>query len=976
MSRAAFAGVKADRSRSSPPARIGLLERERVDGGLARVGGQPALEHRFGELSVHGAHAPVIQPKLRMNRPGDKDEREADRIAGDSVSAANKRTCHEMLILPPIRTSDVPQARAVGITAPVSPSTQFRIESLQCAGGEPLPEQVRAVVEPRLGHDLSDVRIHRNSVAHEVAEDLQARALTIGDHIIFNNGQYPAGNAANSRLLAHELVHSVQQKHGSHPLIQRAPLVINAGAPEEGLQSAPDEDLIEAGSDLDKRFHFLSRSIRQLLHDIFGEPKAPADEIWAALFPKAQFSEARRAAESYRAITNELSSRTLDVAFAAQWLEVAISTLNTLRTPLDEIANSGATQAWMAKTLGRQARRVLHAAMRLRKHQTIARGSALAATARAGVLKRLRREQKEAEERGRREQRPGLLELSQKGHVELLMLRLEAERSDPEFVETLNREMVITAAIEEGRMSTHETPLAALGDRLATLERVDRDEAARLITRMDQHDVTRLAENNLERVGRLGLRLAESTPSQTAIGLAGTLLPVIGSPLADIVSERLEEKEAIRDLANAVLLAGRSSKEIHVPDYEQLTHLRITRTSERIRFWKTDLLHSLERLDASRGGSSDIPQREWTFAPADLVTLTVVASGERVTRPAFAWLHAEDSGLEATYQEWTSLAQAGASAAKASAKKTGEAFRGQTFGHPPAAPRTRPAQRGASPTTSSAVAPSRAVGSPPPASRAAAAPTPTSVRATGAAERHAFPQPAGHVRGPRGLRQKYGDKLESENGALEDIYRRAGIWRRGESRRLATQWRGAASELAIIQRYLRRADVKKVTVVKATRGTKKAPGGAADITVEFTDGTRSPLEVTSATSAPVAKEIRKHESLTKLNVPEAKGLSALTTERAPTVESYMGALRRKAVTSVPWKKPRQIDIPKKGVEGPAIVSIHAPFGSASDLPMIEEAIGRLQSGISARVHTIEFSFGGTPGEALVFKRVGDNFVLQ
>jgi hypothetical protein len=680
---------------------------------------EPTLEHRFGDLTVHGTQGPSVQPKLRMGTKGDRYEREADRLADDSVAAVNKHeTFPEMPVSPSIGTAAAPQAWALGNTTPVNTTTQSRIERLQRAGGEPLPEQVRAVVEPRLAHDFHDVRIHRNSAAHTVADDLQARALTVGNHIIFNDGQYRADDAVNSRLLAHELVHTVQQKHCFHPLIQRAPLVVNVGAPEEGLQSAPAEDLIKAGSDLDKRLHSLSRGIRRLLHDVFGEPGAPADEVWAELFPKAQFSEARRAAESYRAITNELSTRTLDIAFAVQWLDVAISTLNTLRTPLDEVAESRATQASIAKTLSRQARRAQHAAMRLRKHPTMARGSALAATARTGVLKRVRREQKEGEERERRDRRPGLLELSQKGPVDLLMLRLEAERSDPEFVEILNREIETTEAIQEGWISTHETPLPALEDRLGTLERLDRGDAARLITRMDQSDLTRLAENNRERAGQLGLRLAESTASQTVIGLVGTPLPFIGSPLADIVSERFEEKEAIRDLANAMRLAGGPSKRLSVPDLDRLTDLTITRSGERIKFRKSDRLHSLALLDAANAGSDEdeIPEQEDTFAPSDLVTLTVLGSNETVTLPAFAWLHAEDTGLESTYQEWAALLQQGSALAKASVRATGstagtEASGVSAAGRASSKRNVRPVQSPSATAPGVGVAPPRSTGS-------------------------------------------------------------------------------------------------------------------------------------------------------------------------------------------------------------------------------------------------------------------------
>ncbi len=291
MTRAAFAGVRAGRSRSSLPARTGLLERERGDDAPARAAEQSTLEHRFGDLSVHGTQAPVIQPKLRMGTPGDKYEREADRVAGELTRAAAERT--ELPTLSPVRASALSRGWGFGVTAPITPGTQSRIESLQGGGGEPLPEQVREVIEPRLGHSLGGVRIHRNSAAHGVAEDLHARALTVGDHIIFNSGQYPAGNEVDSRLLTHELAHTVQQQHGAHPIIQRVPMVKDAGTPEEGLKPAPVEDLIEPGTDLDKQFNSLSLSIRQLLHNVFGEAGAPAEEVWAELFPKGQFSEAR-----------------------------------------------------------------------------------------------------------------------------------------------------------------------------------------------------------------------------------------------------------------------------------------------------------------------------------------------------------------------------------------------------------------------------------------------------------------------------------------------------------------------------------------------------------------------------------------------------------------------------------------------------------------------------------------------------------
>jgi hypothetical protein len=51
---------------------------------------------------------------------------------------------------------------------------------------------------------------------------VNARALTIGNHIAFNHGEFNTGNSVSRKLLAHELAHTVQQRHS--PAIQLAPI--------------------------------------------------------------------------------------------------------------------------------------------------------------------------------------------------------------------------------------------------------------------------------------------------------------------------------------------------------------------------------------------------------------------------------------------------------------------------------------------------------------------------------------------------------------------------------------------------------------------------------------------------------------------------------------------------------------------------------------------------------------------------------
>jgi hypothetical protein len=79
-------------------------------------------------------------------------------------------------------------------------------------GGMPLPPALRADMEGRFGRDFSGVRIHTGSDAESAAEDLHAHAFTTGEHISFASGAYQPGTSAGRKLLAHELTHVVQQR--------------------------------------------------------------------------------------------------------------------------------------------------------------------------------------------------------------------------------------------------------------------------------------------------------------------------------------------------------------------------------------------------------------------------------------------------------------------------------------------------------------------------------------------------------------------------------------------------------------------------------------------------------------------------------------------------------------------------------------------------------------------------------------------
>jgi hypothetical protein len=132
-------------------------------------------------------------------KPGDRHEREADRIA-DSLA-------------------EIPgHASARAHTS-----------------GEPLDRETRAVMESRLGHDFSKIRIHSDMAAAASARALDARAYTFGRDIVFGAGELAPETSEGRRLLAHELVHAVQQR--------AAPLsganAVSTSAAAESVQRQP-----------------------------------------------------------------------------------------------------------------------------------------------------------------------------------------------------------------------------------------------------------------------------------------------------------------------------------------------------------------------------------------------------------------------------------------------------------------------------------------------------------------------------------------------------------------------------------------------------------------------------------------------------------------------------------------------------------------------------------------------------------------
>jgi len=66
-------------------------------------------------------------------------------------------------------------------------------------------------MEPLLGRDLARVRLHQGPTALATANALDAPAYTVGRHVVFGRSAFALTTRRGAWLLAHELVHSVQQ---------------------------------------------------------------------------------------------------------------------------------------------------------------------------------------------------------------------------------------------------------------------------------------------------------------------------------------------------------------------------------------------------------------------------------------------------------------------------------------------------------------------------------------------------------------------------------------------------------------------------------------------------------------------------------------------------------------------------------------------------------------------------------------------
>jgi hypothetical protein len=243
------------------------------------------LQQTYGNKYVQRlAKSMNVQSRLTVGAADDPYEREADRIAGQVMSnqhIAQRQTPREEVeelqakplasCITPLVQRQVPeedeeiqaqrqaeeeeepiqmkisqvqsqaeeeedlQMQPIGNQIPTASENLETSINYARGSGHTLPDNVREPMERAFGSDFSGVRVHNNSEANTLNQQLHAKAFTTGQDIFFREGEYSPGSNSGCELIAHELTHTVQQTGTNKP--QRQPI------DEEEAQMKPDTSL-------------------------------------------------------------------------------------------------------------------------------------------------------------------------------------------------------------------------------------------------------------------------------------------------------------------------------------------------------------------------------------------------------------------------------------------------------------------------------------------------------------------------------------------------------------------------------------------------------------------------------------------------------------------------------------------------------------------------------------------------------------
>ncbi|MGN6533177.1 MAG: eCIS core domain-containing protein [Ginsengibacter sp.] len=213
----------------------------------------------FGHIKRYNPESTLrIQPKLQINEPGDQYEQEADamadkvmRMSDKEVSQRSFKTSNTTVQRKCAECEKEDEEKKVQRKESNNSSQSFAQpivqDVLNSSSGNPMDNTTRSFMESRFNHDFSDVKIHDNNKASESANSINALAYTSGNNIVFNVSQYNPYSIKGQKLLAHELMHVIQQGVKNRGMIQRDVAEIKESCPKNYSENEISKSRSEKG---------------------------------------------------------------------------------------------------------------------------------------------------------------------------------------------------------------------------------------------------------------------------------------------------------------------------------------------------------------------------------------------------------------------------------------------------------------------------------------------------------------------------------------------------------------------------------------------------------------------------------------------------------------------------------------------------------------------------------------------------------
>ena len=102
---------------------------------------------------------------------------------------------------------------------------QRKLNDANNSSAEGLDNENKPALENFLSADLSHVRVHNNPASHGASNAINANAYTTGNHIFLGGAANSMSPVQRKSLLAHEVVHTIQQKSLSAATVQAKSIV-------------------------------------------------------------------------------------------------------------------------------------------------------------------------------------------------------------------------------------------------------------------------------------------------------------------------------------------------------------------------------------------------------------------------------------------------------------------------------------------------------------------------------------------------------------------------------------------------------------------------------------------------------------------------------------------------------------------------------------------------------------------------------